>query len=132
MIRILQNQKRKKNRIMAIILTLHPSMTASDLIHNINEKIDNNEIRVWEYDDEGDYTHTSTQWNKKSWFRYILPQEGDTWHLKFAIIGHNQNPMTRDLYGIYHGRFAEMLLTYYDRVIESFTITPQRDPADCF
>lgn len=129
--RIPQKRKRKLTKIMAIILTLQ-SMSARDLINNINNKIDNKEIRVWEYDSEGDYTHTSTQWNKQSWFRPIFPKEGDDWSIKFAIIGHKQNEMTKELYGIYHGRFSEMLLTYYDRNIASFTITPQKDPDDCF
>lgn len=117
---------------MAIILKLRSPMSAQNLIGDIYNKIDNKEIKVWEYDIEGDFTHTSPQWNKQSWFRHKFPKEGDDWDLKFAIIGHKQKGMTKNLYGIYHGRFAEMLLTYYDQYIETFTITPHRDQDDCF
>ena len=116
---------------MAIILKLK-NKTPNQIIESINSLIDNGSIRVWEIDLEGDYTHSSTQWNKRGWFRSYLPKEDDEWSLKFGIIGNKHEEMTRALYGIYHGRFAEMLLTYFDSDIEELQITPNKDSSDSF
>ena len=116
---------------MAIILKLK-NKRAIDIVNEINIFIDDGRIRVWECDAEGDYTHTSSQWNKLSWFRHHMPKEGDNWDLKFGIIGNKDFEMSRALYAIYHGRFAEMLLTYFDNDIEEFMITPMKDEKDLF
>ena len=116
---------------MAIILKLK-NINANDIIDEIYHLINDGTIRVWEYDSEGDFTHSSSQWNKLSWFRHYISNEGDNWDLKFGIIGNKNFEMSRALYGIYHGRFAEMLLTYFDNYIERFIITPMKDEKDLF
>ena len=115
---------------MAIIIKLK-GKTAHDIVDSIDKMIESGEIRVWEKDDEGDYTHSSSQWREKSWFRRILNKD-DNREIKFGIIGNKHVEMTRTLYAIYHGRFTEMLLTYFDRDIEEFRITPMKDPQDSF
>lgn len=116
---------------MAIVLKLR-NKTANRVVEEIHNLIDSGKIKVWSYDKDGDFTHNSTQWSGLSWFRHYESQDGDDWDLKFGIIGNKKFDMTRALYGIYHGRFTEMLLTYFDKDISEFKITPMKDENDIF
>lgn len=88
------------------------------LLDNIRESIENKEVQTWTQDEEGDFTHVS-QWKNKAWFTPQV-QEGQ---LAFGLIGRKDEPMTKLIYGIYHGRFAEMLLTHFDSNIEELQLT---------
>jgi len=89
------------------------------LLNDIKKSIENKVIRNWSKDEEGDIT-LAFQWNNKAWFKPFLRE--DT--LIFGLIGRKDEPMTKLIYGIYHGRFSEMLLTQFDSNIEEIQLTP--------
>jgi hypothetical protein len=88
------------------------------LLTNIIDKIKEKTIQTWTIDSAGDFTHAS-QWKEKAWFR---PKTIDG-KLVFGIIGRKDEKMKKLLYGVYHGRFAEMLLSHFDNDIEIIELT---------
>lgn len=92
------------------------------LLDRINEGIENQAIQTWESDSEGDFTHVS-QWKEKAWLR---PKVGDN-ELIFGLIGRKDESMKKLIYGIYHGRFAEMLLSHFDTMIHDIQLTSGRE-----
>ena len=48
--------------------------------------------------------------------------------LKLGILSRNDRKMSTLVYGLYHGRFAEMLLVHFDMDIENIVISsmPER------
>jgi hypothetical protein len=92
---------------MAIrISTAQPSA----LLAAIKKAIDQRHIDTWSYDSDGDFTHTPLQWNKKAWLRPSI-QAGV---LVLNILNPRGVQITKLVYGVYHGRFIEMLLTHFD------------------
>jgi hypothetical protein len=83
---------------------------ADVLLAAIKKEIDEGKIDTWEYDKDGDFTHSPDQWRRKAWLR-PHPQQGI---LAFGLLGEKNVAMTKTIYGIYHGRFIEMLLVHFD------------------
>lgn len=104
---------------MAIYVRMNKANT---LIEKINEKIDKGFITTWAYDQDGDYTFLPIQWNNEAWIRYKRTMEGDNIAV-FGIIPRRQKPLSKTIYAVYHGRFTEMLLKYFDEEIESVITT---------
>lgn len=80
------------------------------LVSAIKLAIDNDQIDTWSYDSDGDFTHTAEQWNRRAWLRPVVG-EG---RLVFNIVAPRTRNISRIVYGIYHGRFIEMLLNHFD------------------
>jgi hypothetical protein len=98
--------------IMALtIQTASPNALLTAIKHAIDEK----HVETWSYDDDGDFTHTPTQWKNRAWLRPKV----ETGALRFGLLGQQGVAMTKLIYGVYHGRFIEMLLAHFD---ESFSI----------
>jgi len=93
----------------------------ADLLAKIRKAIDDGHVTTWEYDTEGDFTHITSdkQWYKEAWFR-PSEENGD---LIFGIVGTKGTMMTKVLYGIYHGRFSEMLLSHFDKDFSSLALS---------
>lgn len=90
------------------------------LLDEIRKSIENNVVQTWSVDNDGDFTHVS-QWKNKAWLNPQI-QNG---RLAFGLIGRKDEPMSKLIYGIYHGRFSEMLLTHFDSSIEDIQLTPK-------
>ena len=90
------------------------------LLDNIRKSIENQTIQTWNEDSEGDFTHVS-QCKEKAWFKPFVQQN----RLDLGLIGRKDEDMTKMIYGIYHGRFSEMLLTHFDSMINSIELTTQ-------
>lgn len=104
---------------MAIYITsIHPFL----LLRNIKEKFVERGIETWEMDKDGDFTHSPFQWRYHAWFRARVEEERN--RLAFYIICRNDKNLSVIDYAVYHGRFAEMLLTHFDRECDSIEITP--------
>lgn len=82
-----------------------------ELLENIKSKIGDGNIETWKIDSAGDFTHTPEQWIYQAWMRPKIYED----HLTFIILGSTKMKMSKTVYGIYHGRFIEMLLTHFDR-----------------
>ena len=84
------------------------------LLRKFNEAIDAGEIRTWERDADGDYTHKASQWAKKAWFRPRTFED----RLVFNILRPEGKSVDRTVYGYYHGHLIETFLVHFE---ENFT-----------
>ena len=83
----------------------------TQLLQAIKKQIDDGKIQTWTYDKDGDFTHTPDQWSGQAWLRPKVQPAA----LTFGLIGPKDVVMSKLIYGVYHGRFIEMLLTHFDR-----------------
>jgi hypothetical protein len=94
------------------------------LLASIRKNIDAKHIETWTYDSAGDFTHTPEQWKKKAWLRPHVEQGV----LRFSLVRRNDEVLSKPVYGVYHGRFIEMLVTHFDNdfsSVESTTHQPE-------
>jgi hypothetical protein len=103
---------------MAIIVKTN---NPSGLLKAIYKAIDDNEVETWAYDADKDFTHIPPQWKNKAWLR----PEVHIGELRFGIMGQKDVRMSKTIYGVYHGRFIEMLLTHFDTDFTLATATSQ-------
>ncbi|ETR72571.1 MAG: hypothetical protein OMM_07434 [Candidatus Magnetoglobus multicellularis str. Araruama] len=99
-----------------IIITEEPRW----LLNAIYEELDDDNIRTWIYDKERDLTHSPKQWKNLAWMRPKI-RKG---RLIFNIIA-GEEILSKRVYGVYHGRLIEMLLTHFDMDIDKIYATPQ-------
>lgn len=92
------------------------------LLRKVREKIEDHGIDTWELDNDGDFTHSPSQWRNHAWFHAKV--ENERGRLAFYIICRNDKNLSVTDYAVFHGRFAEMLLTHFDRECESIEISP--------
>ncbi len=110
---------------MAIIVkTSNPS----GLLSKIKKAIDDNSIDTWSYDSDGDFTHKPEQWKNKAW---LSPKIYSS-ELRFGILKQKDIKLTRSIYGIYHGRFIEMLLNHFDSDFSQAQATAMKTEPDYF
>jgi len=98
------------------------------LLASIYKAIDAGHIATWEYDKDRDFTHTPPQWKNKAWLR---PTVGSG-VLLLGLLGQNEVVMKKAIYGVYHGRFIEEVLTHFDSQISSVTATAHAAQEDRF
>ncbi len=92
---------------MAITIT---TKNSNSLLSLIKVAIENKSIKTWSFDDDGDFTHCVDQWDQQAWLRPFVAAG----QLRFGIIFNKNATNKVILYGIYHGRFIEMLLNHFD------------------
>src|SRR5437868_1254530 len=103
-------------------MALYVRATApADLLKAIKKGIDDNKIDTWEYDSDGDFTHTPPQWRKKAWLRPTI----GAGQLTFGIIKPAKEAISTEVYAVYHGRFIEMLLAHFDLQFSTAQATAQ-------
>jgi len=83
----------------------------ASLLRNIYKAIDDRKIVTWQYDKDGDFTHSAEQWRYKAWFRPKI----ETNALVLTIMPPKDIPLSTEVYAIYHGRFIEALLAHFDQ-----------------
>jgi len=84
------------------------------LLNAIKLAIRNGQIETWSYDSDDDFTHTAKQWNLQAWLRPSISTEA----LVLSIFTPPGVTLTKEVYGIYHGRFIEMVLVHFDDKFE--------------
>ncbi len=91
------------------------------LLRKIREGIEDESIVTWSVDEDGDFTHDKPQWRNKAWMRkkHIEPNK----FIIFGIIGQKNRPIKKSEYAVFHGRFAEMLLSHFDEMISNIEIS---------
>lgn len=82
------------------------------LLAEFKKKIDNGNVVTWSYDQEGDFTHTADQWKYLAWLHPIIKPD----RLTMCILKNKTKPLTPAIYGVYHGRFIESMLTHCDKL----------------
>lgn len=80
------------------------------LLSDVKAAIQDGSIDTWRLDEDGDLTHSPSQWRYLAWFRPIVEED----RLLFRILGATSKKMSKATYGVYHGRLIEMLLTHFD------------------
>lgn len=98
------------------------------LLTAIRKKIDAGKIETWTYDIDGDFTHTPDQWVKKAWLR----PKTYAGELRVGILGQKGVKLPSVIYGVYHGRFIEMILTHFDNDFTNAIATAQKTEPDDF
>ena len=96
------------------------------LLNEIKAAIRVGSIQTWTLDKDGDFTHSPQQWANKAWFRTTVGID----RLVFRILGQTTQRMSRRVYGVYHGRFIEMLLDHFDEKFSHVTATAMPDDGD--
>lgn len=92
---------------MAIIVT---TADPRGLVAAIKSGIDANDIKSWGYDSDGDFSHVGAEWIARAWLRPSYQVN----EVVFKILTPKSSTMSKPTYGLYHGRFIEMLLTHFD------------------
>jgi hypothetical protein len=90
--------------------------TPKKLLAAYKKAIDDGHVTTWAYDEDGDFTHTADQWNKKAWLR---PKVVEGTALAFNIIKPKEATLSSAIYAIYHGRFIETMLRHCDGLFSS-------------
>ena len=90
------------------------------LLNEFNKRIAQTEpagkVRTWERsDDKVYYTHKSSDWNKKAWFK----PEVKTEKLVFNIIKPKNQNIGVVTYGYFHGHLIETFLNHFDDMFTS-------------
>jgi len=98
------------------------------LLDAIKRAVDRDDVVAWEYDEGDDFTHASDQYGEKAWLRPKI-DEGE---LRFGILGRNESSLSDIEYGVYHGRFIEMLLTHFDKRFSTVLATATKTEPDKF
>ena len=98
------------------------------LLTAIKKAVASGTITTWEIDADGDLTHTSKQWAKKAWMR---PKVLDD-RLLFNIVAAKGVTMSKTVYGIYHGRLIQTLLTHFDAMMKTVSATASGTTGDQF
>lgn len=99
-----------------------------DLVDAVKKRIEDGRIKTWSVDAEGDFTHTPTQWQRRAWMRPRIKVD----RVVFSILGNKKFTMTKAVYAVYHGRFAEMLLEHLDTDFSKLEATAKKDAEDVF
>lgn len=114
---------------MALKIKIKEEIEKRDFLEKVNARITRSDIKTWLLDSEKDYTHAPEQWRNKAWMRSYIEDK----YIVFGLVSSRQFILTRELYAVYHGRFAEMLLAHFDADIIELDISPQLDiNYDCF
>jgi len=97
------------------------------LLAAYKKAIDDQRVKTWSYDSDGDFTHTADQWIRKAWLR---PKIVSGENLVFFILAPVETPITSVIYAVYHGRFIESLLRHCDSLFESASATALPEEGD--
>lgn len=96
------------------------------LLSAFKKLIDDGHIMTWTYDADGDFTHSPDQWRGAAWFRPVFGIGG----LEFYILPSQNVPISVIVYAVYHGRFAEAMLSHCDKLFADCSVTALANDPD--
>ena len=96
------------------------------LLTTFKHLIDQKKVLTWSYDRDGDFTHTPDQWANKGWLRPSV----FSGRLILNFLGNEKVTTTSALYGVFHGRFLESMLTHCDTLFSSGTASAMPTNSD--
>jgi hypothetical protein len=108
---------------MAVIIK---TQNPSELLKKIKKAIDENSVRSWSYDKDGDFTHDAEQWKNKAW----MSPKIYTGELRFGIVAPKDTKLTSQIYGLYHGRLIDMALTHFNSEFTNASATASKTEPD--
>lgn len=91
------------------------------LVQLIIKEIAHGGIATWQYEKDKGFTHATNndQWKGRA---YLVPKSSGN-KLCFGIRIPKNEEDSAIVYGVYFGRFAEMLLSHFDNYFEKLVIT---------
>jgi len=101
---------------MAIFVT---TPAPKKLLSAIKQAISDDQVATWSLHGEDHFTHSAKQWARLAWFKAKIEER----RIVFNIVPPKGKIVSRATYGIYHGRFIEMLLNHFDNNFESASAT---------
>jgi len=101
--------------------------TPKKLLAAYKKAIDDGHVDTWSYDEDGDFTHTAEQWDRKAWLRPKIEQGTK---LVFYILKPKDAEITSAVYAIYHGRFIESMLRHCDKLFSSSSASAMPEDGD--
>jgi len=95
---------------------------AETLLDSIKRGIARGEIETWALDNDGDFTHTASggQWKNRA---YLRPRTLND-RLLLNIIIRKTETQKREVYAVYHGRFIEMVISHFPKLLSTAAATP--------
>lgn len=108
-------------------LTIHTKQPRA-LVRALLKAIDDGDIDTWETSDRMHITHSPAQWRCKAWMKLPKVIGEDT--VRFTIIRPKGKNVSKSVYAVYHGRFAEMLLSHFDSKIDRIEISSLASQGD--
>jgi len=83
---------------------------ADALLQHIRDLIEDEQIKIWNFEDDGDLNYKAKQYEGIAWFRPEKTSGG----LRFKIMTNpkRKGEFTTEVKAIFHGRFIEMLLAH--------------------
>lgn len=96
------------------------------LLAAFKKAIDEGHIVTWSYDQNNNFTHTPPQWKDEAVLR---PTVFAGW-LVMNFYRRKSDKTSVPLYGVYHGRFIESMLTHCDKLFTNGTATAMPTNAD--
>lgn len=100
--------------------------TPEQLLADIRSAIKDSTISTWRDTPKGNFTHASLRWKRKAWFKPTIEER----KLKLNIIRPQGQKVSKTIYAVYHGRFAQMLLNHFDSKIDSIRISSLAETGD--
>ena len=101
---------------------------ASELLGKLKKAIDEDKIKTWKYDEDGDFFHSPDQWQYNGWLRPVTTEK----YLVFGIICPKNESMSTLTYAVYHGRFIEMMLNNFDSDFDLIYASAQKTKYDIY
>jgi hypothetical protein len=83
-------------------------------------------VKTWDVDEDGDFTHTARQWDRRAWLRPVIENK----RLALYILSPQGRWISTALYAIYHGRFIESMLVHCDALFVEAQATASPEGAD--
>lgn len=111
---------------MAIHIELKQGITPNQFLRTIRSEIGNGHIETWIYDTEGDFIYKAKQWKQFAIIRPYLSKST----ISFGVIGFENQDFTREIYSIFQGRFAEMLIEHIANDFTSLRATSYPIPLE--
>lgn len=96
------------------------------LLAAFKKAIDDGHVVTWAYDKDGDFTHVPDQWKNKAWLRPVI----FSGRLTLNFVGNTKIKTSKAVYGVYHGRFIESMLTHCDGLFSTGTATAMPTNSD--
>lgn len=106
--------------------------TAQRLVANIKRAVDAGEIQTWRrvvHEGVDYYTHdtSSDQWLKQAYIQPSINLNGD---LSFYVIGVKNITVDQYTFGVYQGRFIQMMIAHFPDDFNEATATSKADIGD--
>lgn len=96
------------------------------LLRTFKKAIDDKHVVTWSYDQDGDFTHTPDQWQNKAWLKPTV----EAGRLRMNVVPNKRYVTTKAIYGVYHGRFIESMVTHCQDLFDRATATAKATNSD--